>query len=59
MYIGVSVDESTILKNQLITTQSMPEGMCETLNLNVSILLYVFNMLCILKNMNLVIYISL
>lgn len=38
MYIGVNVDESTILKNQLTTTQSMPEGLCETLNLNVSII---------------------
>lgn len=35
MYMGVHVDESAIVKNQLVTTQSMPE-MCESLNLNVS-----------------------
>lgn len=35
MHIGVNVDESAKLK--LITTQSMPEGMCESLNSNVSI----------------------
>lgn len=42
MYIGVNVDDSTIIKNQLITTQSMPEAMCETLNLNVSLIIHFF-----------------
>lgn len=37
MHIGVNVDESAKIKNQLINTQSMPEAMCESLNLNVSI----------------------
>lgn len=35
MYIGVNVDASA--KLQLITTQSMPEGISENLKLNVSI----------------------
>lgn len=37
MYIGVKVDESAKFKNQLITTQSMPEALCDSLDLNVSI----------------------
>lgn len=41
MYIGVNVDESIKLKNKLITTQSMPESLCENLNLNVSILILI------------------
>jgi len=35
MYIGVNVDESARIK--LITTQSVPEKMCESLKINVSI----------------------
>jgi len=35
MHIGVNVDTSA--KLQLITTQSMPEGISENLKLNVSI----------------------
>lgn len=38
MHIGVHVDESANIKNLLTNTQSMPEAMCESLNLNVSIL---------------------
>ncbi|VVC24619.1 Protein of unknown function DUF726,Alpha/Beta hydrolase fold [Cinara cedri] len=34
MYIGVNVDNSIVVKNKLISTQSMPEAMCETLSLN-------------------------
>lgn len=34
----VHVDESAIIKNQLVTTQSMPE-ISESLNLNVSMLI--------------------
>jgi len=34
--IGVNVDETANINHQLITTQSMPEAMCESLNLNVS-----------------------
>jgi hypothetical protein len=37
MHIGVNVDESA--KLQLITTQSMPEKMCESLKINVSLLI--------------------
>jgi hypothetical protein len=37
MFIGINVDESAKLKHQIISTQSMPEGMCEKLNINVSI----------------------
>ncbi|XP_025424911.1 transmembrane and coiled-coil domain-containing protein 4-like isoform X2 [Sipha flava] len=34
MFIGINVDESAKLKHQIISTQSMPEGMCEKLNIN-------------------------
>lgn len=37
MHIGVKVDESAKLKKKLITTQSVPEAMCEKLKINVSI----------------------
>lgn len=36
MHIGVKVDESAKFKKKLITTQSVPEGMFEKMNLNVS-----------------------
>lgn len=36
MFIGINVDESAKLSHQLISTQSMPEAMCERLNINVS-----------------------
>lgn len=36
MFIGINVDETAKLKHQLISTQSMPEAMCERLNINVS-----------------------
>lgn len=38
MHIGVKVDKTVKLKSKLVTTQSVPESMCENLNLNVSII---------------------